>query len=549
MKLVTSHQKVGRRHNIGKISRFLAFYRFPGNRNKIVVSTVLVIVAAILSATAFGPAETSADPLAVSERTTDLVPPNVDAEAWGEIGLAAGNGAETEAGGPPTGSGVLQFSREDDFDHSVAAGETLSEIAYIYQVDTLKLAAYNYITNIHSIRVGDLIRIPSLAKEKHIAQRNNIAMVRTSTSLPATVSDGVLPSLVIAAQEQYDGQAVTAHFFVQSPTDQELDGFEWQLGNRDKSFRPDVFWSFSVPGTYRVSLRARASGRLIESNEILIDVPHPATFKAEYQSFITLSSVREQFALQGELLGVLNYRDLDSAPIEVISSNFDSTIYRFTRTGYFTLAIEHDDIRSNVYVFVSPIESVHVDRSELNWYRTQFNTGAQSNCGPSTVSMAAAWTNGDYVPVSTIRQQVGWHEERLGATTLEELSGALQKNDVNVRFQSLYSKEDLTSVIDNGNIAIVLFETGDIPWVDGHPLQSVFGRYYTYTQGHYVIIKGYSADRKYFIVYDPIPSDWGSNSLRYADGISMMGRNRYYPADTLLRSIRNKRSQFLEIWR
>ena len=142
----------------------------------------------------------------------------------------------------------------------------------------------------------------------------------------------------------------------------------------------------------------------------------------------------------------------------------------------------------------------------------------------------------------------GWQEDRLGATTYEELYASLRANDVNVRFRRLYGKNDLFNVIDSGNIAIVLFETGDIPWMEGHPLSTTFGRYYTYTQGHYIVIKGYSKDQRYVIAHDPIPSDWGSNSLRYADGISMVGRNRYYPTEDLVQSMRKKRSQFLEIW-
>jgi hypothetical protein len=62
-----------------------------------------------------------------------------------------------------------------------------------------------------------------------------------------------------------------------------------------------------------------------------------------------------------------------------------------------------------------------------------------------------------------------------------------------------------------------------------------------------VIVKGYSLDGKYFVVYDPIPSDWTSNRQRYRDGSSMLGRNRYYPASQLIRSL--KESRVLEVMR
>jgi hypothetical protein len=61
------------------------------------------------------------------------------------------------------------------------------------------------------------------------------------------------------------------------------------------------------------------------------------------------------------------------------------------------------------------------------------------------------------------------------------------------------------------------------------------------------VLKGYSADHKYFIIHDPIPSDWSANSFRQADGISMSGRNRYYPVDDVMRALRT--STVLEIQR
>ncbi len=61
----------------------------------------------------------------------------------------------------------------------------------------------------------------------------------------------------------------------------------------------------------------------------------------------------------------------------------------------------------------------------------------------------------------------------------------------------------------------------------------------------YVVVKGYSKDGRYLIVYDPVPSDWSSNSMRYADGISMIGRNRYYDAGEVVRALRG--GEVLEI--
>jgi hypothetical protein len=40
------------------------------------------------------------------------------------------------------------------------------------------------------------------------------------------------------------------------------------------------------------------------------------------------------------------------------------------------------------------------------------------------------------------------------------------------------------------------------------------------------------------VSYDPIPNDWTVNSFRYADELSMVGRNRYYGSGEILRSLR-----------
>jgi hypothetical protein len=52
------------------------------------------------------------------------------------------------------------------------------------------------------------------------------------------------------------------------------------------------------------------------------------------------------------------------------------------------------------------------------------------------------------------------------------------------------------------------------------------------------VVKGYSLNGEYFIIHDPIPSDWGANRFRYQDEISMVGRNRYYSSAELLKSLR-----------
>lgn len=102
------------------------------------------------------------------------------------------------------------------------------------------------------------------------------------------------------------------------------------------------------------------------------------------------------------------------------------------------------------------------------------------------------------------------------------------------------------SVLDRGHIALVLVDAGAIPVTRSDPVNDVRGRYYDDDGGHFLVVKGYSIDRKYFVVYDPYPSDWDSNAIRYEDEVTMIGKNRFYAANELVRAM--KSSTVIEVF-
>jgi PKD repeat protein len=446
----------------------------------------------------------------------------------------------------PRGSGVASFSRDQDVEYTVLDGQTFSEIAYLYKINVDKLAMYNHIADINKIKEGMTIIIPSEAAEKKIAVNATLeAPTLTPASNPSKLRISSVP-LKIEAEQQFDGMAVTAHFSVESPPNVNLTRFEWDLGNGRKSFRPTTFWTYDSPGTYTVSLTAAdADGRQYDADEVFIDVPHPTTYQNTLQQFLTLESLERTFTVRGKITDVIHYDGRPDSPITEVSSNADGTSYRATRPGYFSLEVEKDDAIHHVYVFVSPVDTKHSDRTDLNWYRTQFNTGTQSNCGPAVASMAISWATGEYVAVSTVRQEIGWTGN--GSTSFEDIIAQIKTHGVVSRLVSVSSSQDLFDIIDRGNIAIILYNSGGPRFTRGHPADDFFGRYYYDAVGHYVVIKGYSRDGQYLVTYDPIPSDWGSNSFRYGDGISMIGRNRYYGTKELFGALR--RWDVIEIMR
>jgi hypothetical protein len=331
------------------------------------------------------------------------------------------------------------------------------------------------------------------------------------------------------------------HFSITDPPAETLQSFEWDFGDGKRGFRPDPIYEYTAPKTYVARLTARdASGVIYRSNPLYIDVPHPGS-AAEYSTtkFITLSSPDDFFVVNGIITAVARYPSVAAAPLDFSESDQYLTKVRFTKPGFYGLTVREASHPEQYYsVFVSPIPTMHADTAQesFNWYRTQFNTGTTSNCGPASASMAIGWSAGKYFPVSAVRQSVGWQGE--GGTSLEELLSVIQAEGVPAEISPVRTVQQVKDVIDSGGIAIVLFHTSGVKATREDPSQDLFGKYYNDSVGHYIVIKGYSLDGEYFVIHDPIPSDWGSNSFRYGDDISMIGRNRYYSSAELLRSLR-----------
>jgi PKD repeat protein len=433
----------------------------------------------------------------------------------------------------PVGSGALDRSRDTDFVHVIEPGETLSEIAYLYHLDFSKLALYNNLPNPNAIHPGQRLLIPSFKNEGTIKS----AALPKSERLSVVNQAEPGQRIRIAVDKQTDGRTVTAHFTLERGQENGYASYEWDLGDGRKSFRESTFWTYEKPGTYTVSLKAWDNdGRLHLSNRIYLDVPHPGTWRSGDQRFVTLDDVGEPFEVDGEVVEVLGYPSVAESPIAAAGAENGLYSYSANAGGFFNLTVDRAGERSRLYLFVSPVPSRHADRADLDWYRTQFNTGTQSNCGPSMVSMALAWATGDYVPVAKVREMVGWQGD--GGIGFEDMIRVLSSQGVTAWMQPVSRVEDVAAIVDSGRIAVLLYNTRSVRRASGDATRNLFGAYYTDDVGHYVVVKGYSLDRKWLVVYDPIPSDWSANSVRYADGISMIGRNRYYPAAELFATIR-----------
>ncbi|MDR1839199.1 MAG: PKD domain-containing protein [Treponema sp.] len=451
---------------------------------------------------------------------------------WAEMTLFDGNEFER-------GAGSQAQDRSRDFEYPVRPGETLSEIAYSDGIPYDFLAWYNKITNVNRIRAGTVLIIPSL--ENIAVNEAEYKQQRTRQQQTAATPVRTVRNVEITYDSRNNGvgSGITVHFSIVNPP-AGLSSYEWDLGDGKRSFRSDPSHEYSTPRTYAVRLTAQdGSGIIYRSNSLYVDIPHPAS-AAEHSTtrFVTLSSPDEHFVIKGNITKVARYANVEDA-LDLSESDRFLTKARFRQSGYYGVTVQESKGREQYYsIFVSPIPTMHVDLAinNFNWYRTQFNTGTPSNCGPASAAMGISWATGRYFPVSAVRQAIGWHGN--GGTSFDELLRVIKNQGVEASLQPLNTEQQVKDVIDSGAIAVILFHTDGVKTARKDPAADLFGKYYNDSVGHYVVIKGYSLNGEYFVIHDPIPSDWNGNSFRYEDEISMMGRNRYFPVSEVLRSLR-----------
>lgn len=349
----------------------------------------------------------------------------------------------------------------------------------------------------------------------------------------------------------------------------------WKLGNGESSLGRQSNAVYPLPGKHIVEVEALdASGKLIGWDILDIDAqvarndttariadfavePEPetnATLSDEPGNhYLTLPAIGSLFAIEGSTRGYKGLTEIDQS-FSIAGNAGRYTLLRALKSGYFVFnTVEtkanpetgsNEIVKRSYYVFVSPVASKHVDRSDMDWYMTQFNTETTSNCGPTVTAMSIKWAKGVQVPVANVRDMVGWEGD--GAVSMTQLQTVLESYNVRTRMFEMSSPDEIFKILDKGHLLAISYNMAGVAPVE-NPKANLLGQYYADHGGHYLALKGYSLDRKYVIVYDPIPSDWAYNSGRYGDGESMFGRNRYYPVDQLWEALRSR--QALEISR
>jgi hypothetical protein len=160
---------------------------------------------------------------------------------------------------------------------------------------------------------------------------------------------------------------------------------------------------------------------------------------------------------------------------------------------------------------------------DYEWYFDQANSGAYSNgnCGSAVATMAVKWSNKDFTKtVQDARNKYmlngEWWSTDTVSTYINENNGdcSIKKFTNNI--------DDTKSLIDSGKIAILCINTYGLSGI--YDYNSRVGRFYSPSNGHFILLKGYIETTKGFYLefYDPF-----SMGQTDSDG-SLKGKDRYY---------------------
>jgi PKD repeat protein len=400
--------------------------------------------------------------------------------------------------------------------HAVKSGDTLYSIAKLYGIKRYELIKYNRMNNMRKLKPGERIFIPRTL---------------TDIQISADSRTGLVPFQV--------------HFNIDTNTRDRIRSYRWVLGDNATSTNRNPTFTYKEKGNYFVTLTViDENGNEVESNTIPIVARSLAHIGFGASKYVTLNK-DDIFSLETKVIDNLNntiefdYKTKVEQNPSLLRQIGKTDRFEIINTGYSKITFSVKGYEHTSYFFVSPIPTKHVAGPDVEWYKTQFNTGINGNCGPASVAMGIQWSTGSDINVRSVRSQIGVPNKD-GAIGFNHMINIFSKYKMRNRLQTVHSPEDLYRIIDAGDIAIVLIHSGKIKKTKSSIQQSLFDRYYDDSVGHYIIVKGYSLDKEYFVTYDPIPGDWWRNSIRYSDGVSMIGKNRYYSAKEVFGALKTR---------
>lgn len=268
--------------------------------------------------------------------------------------------------------------------HTVKGDDTLYSIAKLYGIKRYELIKYNRLTIMRKLKSGDRIFIP-----------------RTLTDIQISVDNrtGLVPFQV--------------RFNIDTNTRDRIRSYKWELGDNATSTNRNPTYSFKEKGTYYASLTViDENGNEVKSNTIPIVSRSLAHIGFDASKYVTLNK-NDVFSLETKVIDNLNNRiefeyktKIEQNPALVRQID-KSDRFEIINTGFSKIKFSVKGYEHTAYFFVSPAPSKHAPGPDVEWYKTQFNTGINGNCGPASVAMGIQWSTGTNIDVRSIRKQIG----------------------------------------------------------------------------------------------------------------------------------------------
>lgn len=182
-------------------------------------------------------------------------------------------------------------------------------------------------------------------------------------------------------------------------------------------------------------------------------------------------------------------------------------------------------------------------------YQGESSSGAckSVNCGPTVVAMAIQHALGQWVAISDVRAFISGATCRV--TNVADLVRAL--DNWGVSHATVSGMDAVRGAVNDRSHAVIVpvlmldIAPGSDYLVNYSSPTDRDGRFYEYTDGHFVIVKGISSDGNWVIVHDP--NVWDGNGKYWYSDYSAKGQSRYYSYSSFVTAFAHNGNQAIEI--